>query len=354
VENDVGTVLRSLPGPVLITGHTGFKGTWLVMYLKSIGVEVCGFSLPMIEGSLYHRANLKNSLSEKFGDIRNIREFEDFVNSIKPSVILHLAAQSLVLDSYHDPIGTFSTNVIGTANVLETARNHRSVLAVGVITTDKVYENRNIGRRFVEGDSILGEDPYSASKAGSENVVNAWRNLVSKSHELNISVFRAGNVIGGGDMAANRLFPDIVRAWENNDEILVRNPMSTRPWQHVLDPLRGYVMAIENSIREKKDHTLNFGPTENSMTVEAVLKEVKKLWPELNIRQKISEQNEYESVLLDLDSNKAQRLLNWIPIYTQAQSIQKTLEWWTCVNIEKMSFQDCIDMQIIEFINTYS
>jgi CDP-glucose 4,6-dehydratase len=354
VKNDVGAVLRSLPGPVLITGHTGFKGTWLVRYLEQIGVEVCGFSLPLPEGSLYSRAQTKKTINEKFGDIRNIKEFDDFVNHVNPSVIIHLAAQSLVLESYQDPIGTFATNVIGTANVLETARCHESVRAVGVITTDKVYENRNTGRRFVESDSILGLDPYSASKAGAENVVTAWRNLVPENSQLNISVFRAGNVIGGGDIAQNRLIPDIVRAWENNTEVLIRNPMSTRPWQHVLDPLRGYVMALEDSIQNGKDHTLNFGPSEISMTVETVVEEVKKFWPELIIRQITGEQNEYESTLLDLDSNEAQSLLNWLPIYTQKQSIQKTLEWWTCVKIEKRSVEDSIDTQIIDFIKAYS
>lgn len=353
MNTSVGSTLSNLPGPILITGHTGFKGTWLSRYLQALGVEIAGYSLPLTSDTLYARAGLEKSINEHFGDICNFSEFEEFTKKIQPSAIIHLAAQSLVMASYQEPIKTFSTNVMGTANVLEVARRIDSIQAVAVITTDKVYENRNSGRRFIESDPISGTDPYSASKAAAENVVNAWATLIGEAQNKPVSVFRAGNVIGGGDYAADRLMPDIVRAWQSNRNLEVRNPQSTRPWQHVLDPLRGYVMALEATLENRTSLKLNFGPRESALTVESVLQTVKQHWPNLEISSSQSTNKVYESILLDLDSSAAESLLNWVPQYSQKDSILSTLKWWER-HSAGISAVECIDFDINRYISDCS
>lgn len=345
-----GSELRKLDGPVLLTGHTGFKGSWMTRYLKARGVEVVGFSLPPAEQSLYLRANLAGTLQESFGDISEFSIFDQFVKKTKPSAIFHFAAQSLVRDSYNNPVGTFSTNVMGTVNVLEVARRSDYVKAVSVITTDKVYENSNSARKFKESDPIFGNEPYSASKAAAENAVAAWRGLKKENQTPYISVLRAGNVIGGGDFSDNRLIPDIVRARLANEKIKVRNPESTRPWQHVLDPLSGYVRALEKSIEGKNEFTLNFGPKENSLTVQDVIRISKLEWPDLQVAIEENDQSKYESKFLDLDSTEAEKVLNWQPVFSQQEAIRRTLSWWDKVIENPGSAQEVTDAEICEFI----
>jgi CDP-glucose 4,6-dehydratase len=345
-----GAELRKLEGPVLLTGHTGFKGSWMTQYLKALGIEVVGFSLPATEQSLYMRANLSGLIREEFGNILELSKFKKFVETTKPSAILHFAAQSLVKESYKNPVETFSTNVMGTVNILEVARQYDSVKAVAIVTTDKVYENRNLKRKFTEGDAIFGNDPYSASKAAAENAVAAWRSLRSEDETPYISVLRAGNVIGGGDFSENRLLPDVVRAKISRKEMIVRNPASTRPWQHVLDPLDGYLSSLERSIRDQTELTLNFGPRENSLTVQEVIEIAKGKWPDLKVRIDNQVAGNHEAKFLDLDSSDAQRILNWQPRFNQQEAINRTLAWWDQV-LEKPAFaKDITNAEIHEFI----
>lgn len=350
----VGALLRHLSGPILVTGHTGFKGTWLMRYLKELEIEAIGYSLAPKAESLYSRAGLLGENIEQFSDIGAIDKFYDFAVKHKPAVILHLAAQALVPESYVDPIGTFKTNVMGTANVLEVAKSIPGLMAVGVITTDKVYQNQNDGKRYKESDSILGSDPYSASKAASENVIEAWRKIPSRFDHFPIISLRAGNVIGGGDLSSDRLIPDLVRSFQSGNPVVIRNPHSTRPWQHVLDPLTGYLQAIEKALLEKKDDAFNFGPRETSLSVHDVVKVFKKQWENLSISYSQELGTNYESKLLELDSAHATEELNWNPVYNQYLSIQKTIEWWESNLLLNKSPIYCIDEQIKDYLEMFN
>lgn len=350
MDLNVGTRLKALDGPILVTGHTGFKGTWLTRYLRALGAEVVGFSLPPLETDLFTRANLRGAINECFSDIRNFDAVKSFIDETKPSAIFHLAAQPLVLESYRDPIGTFQTNVMGTANILEAARRRESNIAVVVVTTDKVYENRNTGARFKETDSLLGRDPYSASKVGTENVAIAWSQLASEDKSLNISVTRSGNVIGGGDLSDNRLLPDVVRAHLSKNPLEIRSPLSTRPWQHVLDPLRGYILTLNKAIVTGESDVFNFGPTEDAVSVEEVLGVVRENWRELNYKIHVPVDAYYESRFLDLDSNHARQKLLWKPIYSQHEAITATILWWDSVIAKRTSTLEAIDQQILDYL----
>ncbi|MBI3429249.1 MAG: CDP-glucose 4,6-dehydratase [Actinobacteria bacterium] len=245
MHHSLGKKLRDLPGPVLVTGHTGFKGTWLTLLLEKLDVPVVGLSLPALPNSLFERTNRFGVIQESFTDIRDFESVLKFVESTAPSVVIHMAAQPLVFESYKTPRETFEVNVMGSVNVLSASFEVGSVEAIGVITTDKVYRNDNSGRAFVETDALEGKDPYSASKVGTEATSAAWRQIAKVSGGPKVISLRAGNVLGGGDWAENRLLPDLIRGYANGFATTVRNPQSTRPWQHVLDPLRGYILALE-------------------------------------------------------------------------------------------------------------
>lgn len=349
MKNTGLAILKDLEGPVLITGHTGFKGTWLTRYLVDNKVRVVGYSLPPKDTDLYFRAGLVGNIDEQFADIRRIDEFGAFVKRTKPSAIFHLAAQPLVLESYRDPLTTFETNVMGTANVLEIARKSSGVRAVVVVTTDKVYQNLNSGIKFKESDPLLGVDPYSASKVGTENVVIAWQNLQNNGIDPNISVVRSGNVVGGGDLSDDRLLADIVRAHVAHTKLKVRNPKSTRPWQHVLDPLNGYVMAMEQAIQLSRGNSFNFGPSEPALEVGEVIKIAQEHWEDLEIEVTVERERVYESRLLDLDSSYARENLLWSPKYSQKEAIKETLKWWDHILGEKMNVLEAVDIQIRNF-----
>ena len=342
--------LKRLDGPILITGHTGFKGTWLTRYLMKLGVSVAGFSLAPDESDLYARAGLVGQIKEQFADIRSYAALDLFVKKIKPSAIFHLAAQPLVRESYRNPLATFETNVMGTANLLEVARTTDSVEAVIVVTTDKVYQNLNSGKRFIETDSLLGADPYSASKVGAENVVIAWQHLPSNHKYNNISVVRSGNVVGGGDLSKDRLMADVVRSHIGSEKLHIRNPRSTRPWQHVLDPLHGYILTLERALNTSFGENFNFGPTEPALTVEEVIKIVHNSWADMEFEVSESQTDNYESQLLDLDSSRARHVLSWTPKYSQTEAIAKTIHWWEETLNNRQSVLHAIDGQINEFL----
>ena len=328
----VGDDLKKLNGPIFITGHTGFKGSWLSLLLNHLGIEHFGYSLEAEEDSLYNRANLERVSRGVVGDIRDLENLSKVIKDVTPSVIIHLAAQPLVLKSYQDPLETFQTNCMGTANVLKTAFETPSVEIVLVITTDKVYRNNNSGRRFVESDPLEGRDPYSASKVAAEAVCAAWQQISKISGGPKILVARAGNVIGGGDFAKNRLIPDIIRAVSLGHPIKIRNPLATRPWQHVLDPLVGYLKYIEYGlVSPDAEPSLNFGPLEPSLQVNAVLEIAKEHFQNtLRVEYGICE-SEVESKSLELDSRLATQKLNWQPNWNQERAISESFLWWKAV-----------------------
>jgi CDP-glucose 4,6-dehydratase len=336
--------LKSLNGPVLITGHTGFKGSWLSLLLNHLGIEHFGYSLEAEEDSLYRRVNLESMSKGVVGDIRDLENLSKVIKDVRPSVVIHLAAQSLVLKSYQEPLETFQTNAMGTANVLKAAFDTPSVEIVLVITTDKVYRNDNTGRRFVESDPLEGKDPYSASKVAAESVCAAWQQISKISGGPKVIVARAGNVIGGGDFAKDRLIPDAIRAVMSEQNLLVRSPEATRPWQHVLDPLIGYLTYIEKTLQgETKVYALNFGPNERSLEVAKVLdigQEI--LGNRLKVVPEEFEPNK-EAKVLQLDTSLAKLELSWNPRWRQAEAIRNTFFWWESVlSNEDSAFSNCL------------
>ena len=340
-------------GPILLTGHSGFKGTWLTFLLEELGIPVVGFSLPPLELSLYQRANRLGKIPEVFGDVRDLNLLRKTIQDFQPGCVIHMAAQPLVLESYEDPIRTFETNVLGTANVLEVATTSESVRTIACITTDKVYENNNEHLKFLEGDRLRGKDPYSASKVGSESVIDAWRNLALRRNRAKVLSLRSGNVIGGGDYSSNRLMPDLVRNLFSDKPILIRNPNATRPWQHVLDPLFGYLLAIEYSRTETAPalNTFNFGPSEDSLSVREVMQIVKDYFPKFQVPD-LNEtiQESYEAQSLQLDSTRANSVLGWEPRQNQKQAVISTISWWIDNLEEGIPAQDLCKIEIQRFV----
>lgn len=320
--------LRSLNGPILITGHTGFKGTWLTFLLEELGIQACGLSLPAESGSMYDRLKMIGRIPERFLDIRDQSETLKIIKDIEPAAIIHLAAQPLVLESYKSPVETFSTNVMGTAHILDAASKVKSVKVVGVATTDKVYLNENLGDAFKENSPLGGKDPYSASKVGAEQVIRAWQQISSIEQGPNILSVRAGNVIGGGDYARNRLLPDLIRAALFNEPTIIRNSKSTRPWQHVLDPLYGYLLFMEASLNGNKTKALNFATSEKSLSVGDVVSVFATRFPNIRVDIEESKNSDQESKLLDLDSSKASQEIGWKSRLFQQQAIIQTVDWW--------------------------
>lgn len=317
--------------PILLTGHTGFKGAWFQQLLQSLGYEVAGFSLEPQPGSLYSELQPNNAMHEQFGDIRNHSELKSFVTSVKPEIIFHFAAQAIVLDSYTDPLGTFSTNVLGTANLLESAFACDSVKAVAVVTTDKVYENQDSGRKFLETDPLMGKDPYSASKVGTEQVVAAWRQIAKISGGPSVISLRAGNVIGGGDINPTRLMPQLIHSFTTGNKLHIRNPQATRPWQHVLDPLHGYLKAVQHQLAGNDESVFNFSCDSDSLTVSEVVTSACKKWDaRVDDFVEFNDQpnNKIEARTLDLDSTKSRKILHWKSNWTQEEAVESTVSWW--------------------------
>ncbi|MDP1720713.1 MAG: CDP-glucose 4,6-dehydratase [Candidatus Nanopelagicaceae bacterium] len=326
----LGKRLRALSGPVLVTGHTGFKGAWLTLLLERLGVPVVGLSLPAEPFSLYERMNRKGAIPEDFLDIRDFGAVQAFMAKYKPGAIFHMAAQPLVLESYKTPRETFETNVMGTVNILDAAFATKYVEGIVVVTTDKVYRNDNSGAKFVESDALAGKDPYSASKVGTESAVAAWQQISKVSGGPKVMVARAGNVIGGGDWADDRIIPDLIRGFSTNSEVIVRNPKSTRPWQHVLDPLLGYVMFLEAVLNGKEIASMNFGPDSESLSVSEIVEIGRRNWPlPTSVEFAIEGQERgLEAIALQLDSRKARTTLNWSCAWDQNESVTATIQWW--------------------------
>ena len=326
----LGKRLRDLPGPILVTGHTGFKGTWLTFLLQGLNVPVIGLSLAPEPDSLFSRASRTSAIPETMADIRDFDAVRKFMGAYRPSAIIHLAAQPIVLESYKTPRETFETNVMGTVNLLDATFKTDSVEAIVVVTTDKVYRNDNSGIAFTESDALAGKDPYSASKVGTESAVAAWQQISKVVGGPKVIAVRAGNVIGGGDWAQNRIIPELIRGFSSGTSVVIRNPQSTRPWQHVLDPLHGYLLALEAVLGGGSFQALNFGPDSKSLSVQDVVAQSRQCWPSPTSVKFLegSHDADVESIALQLDSTRARASLGWKPFWSQSESITSTVEWW--------------------------
>ncbi len=327
---------------VLLTGHTGFKGAWLTEWLLVLGAKVTGYSIDCEEPSLFAQLKLAPRMQDLRGDVRDLRAISELVLTLEPEFVFHLAAQPLVRHSYLDPVATFTTNVTGSINVMEALRLASHRCAVVMVTTDKCYENREVTHAYRETDPLGGHDPYSASKAAAEIAIDSYRkSFFADGSPVRVALAsaRAGNVIGGGDWARDRLVPDSIRALQGKKPIAIRNKTATRPWQHVLDPLSGYLTlgAALRQITESRTRTaradevcaaFNFGPNpESNRTVEGVVAEVLKHWPG-QWTEKSNKAAPHEAGLLNLDIDNADRVLGWRPVWDFEQAVARTVSWY--------------------------
>ncbi len=321
---------------VFITGHTGFKGSWLALWLKSMGAIVKGYSLePNTDPSHWSILNLE--IESIIGDIRNDTQLHYEIDLFKPDIVFHLAAQPLVRLSYERPIETYETNVIGTLKLFEACRYVDTIRAVVNITTDKCYENKEWIWGYRENDRLGGFDPYSSSKACSELLTSSYRNSFfnmneyGESHHILLASARAGNVIGGGDWASDRLVPDIMKASERNETSQIRNPLATRPWQHVLEPLSGYLLLGSKLLMGEKRYaeSWNFGPEDvSNLSVKQVCDYLCKHWDKIQFELWDVPKGPHEANLLKLDCSKANSMLKWKPIWDNETCFKKTAEWY--------------------------
>ena len=317
---------------VFLTGHTGFKGSWLSLWLQQIGAEVKDFSLnPPTTPSLFAEANVAQQMQSEVGDIRDFSKLSESIRSFNPDVLLHLAAQPLVRLSYKEPIETYSTNVMGTVNVLEASRYASHLKAIVVITTDKCYENREWEWGYRENEPMGGHDPYSNSKGCAELVVSAYRRSFFHTNDTAaVASARAGNVIGGGDWAEDRLIPDILRAFEKQQPVIIRNPLSTRPWQHVLEPLSGYLVLAQQLYNQGKTFAegWNFGPKDDDcQPVQWILDKMVYFWGEGAHYQIDNSEQPHEANFLKLDCSKAASRLKWHPQWRLEQTLEQIIQW---------------------------
>ncbi len=326
---------------VLITGHSGFKGGWLSIWLQQLGANVAGYALaPTTEPNLFELADIASHIRARTGDIRDLEHLQQFVAEFRPQIIVHMAAQALVRRSYANPVETFGTNVMGTAHLLEAARQCDTVRAIVNVTTDKCYENREREQGYREDEPLGGHDPYSSSKGCAEFVSSSYR----RSFSLAVATARAGNVIGGGDWAEDRLIPDMMRAFMDGNELVIRKPAATRPWQHVLEPLRGYLMLAERLYNDPLAfaEAWNFGPDEaDARPVEWIANHVCDLWGASASWSIDANNNQpHEAGFLRLNCDKAKSRLDWRPRMTLDQALAWTVDWYR-------SFQRGEDMRAL-------
>lgn len=327
---------------VLITGHTGFKGGWLAHWLSGMGAEIAGVALPPDHSpSLFDAARIGEKVESHIGDIAIPSTVDTVIDSFRPDIIFHLAAQPLVRYSYAEPVETYRTNLMGAVNVLESTRNAGTVKAVVVITSDKCYENKEWVWGYRETDEVGGSDPYSSSKGCVELITSSYRRSyfsaeTYKEHGTAVASVRAGNVIGGGNWSEDRLLPDIIRAFENNEPVEIRSPNATRPWQHVLEPLSGYALLAEKLVTSEGRYAegWNFGPDEhNNKSVGWIVKKAAELWGEdAQWRITGSENQPHEATLLQLDCSKAKTWLGWYPVWSIEESVSRVIEWHKASN----------------------
>lgn len=316
---------------VFVTGHTGFKGAWLAKWLHEAGAIVTGYALPPENGrrSLFDAADIGSAVESIFGDVCDGQALDDALKASRPEIVFHLAAQSLVRRSYADPVETYRTNVMGSVQVLDSVRRRDSVRAVVVVTSDKCYENAGAARLYDEGAAMGGYDPYSSSKGCAELVTAAYRSSYFQSSTVAVASARAGNVIGPGDWAVDRLVPDLIAAAESGETAIIRNPSAVRPWQFVLDPLRGYLMLAHALATRGQEFASgwNFGPdAAEKISVIDLATLVRESWPNLTIRTESDANAPHEAAILGLDSGKAERLLRWKPAVPISRAIALTVD----------------------------
>jgi CDP-glucose 4,6-dehydratase len=344
---------------IFVTGHTGFKGTWLLLLLRRLGATVGGYALAAEPHTLYAQINGDGLCESTIADIRDGAALEKAIADFQPDIVFHLAAQPLVLDSYNRPIYTFEVNAIGTAQLLEAVKQINKPCEVVVITTDKVYENREWWYPYREVDALGGYDPYSASKACAEIVTASYRNSFFNSkhyaqHQKAIASGRAGNVIGGGDWAENRIIPDIVRALNAGKAVELRNPKAVRPWQHVLEALYGYLLLAVRLHKQPAvfGDAFNFGPLyDEAISVERLAQIALEVWGGGEYKDMSDSRNTpHEAHLLRLDCSKAVQQLGWLPRWNAQQAIHKTMEWYKAVSVEGQTALEVTQKQIEAYL----
>jgi len=320
---------------VFVTGHTGFKGSWLCLWLKSMGADVTGYALPRaIESSLFALAAVGEGMHSVLADVRDPQRLTAALMQAKPDVVIHMAAQALVRYSYHHPVETYAVNVMGTVNLLEAVRQCESVQSVLVVTSDKCYENREREAGYGEDEAMGGYDPYSSSKGCAELVVAAYRqSFFEGGKRVAIATARAGNVIGGGDWSEDRLIPDMVRAFTAGERVTIRNPSAVRPWQHVFEALHGYVLLLERMHEQPESFSQawNFGPEDkDARDVAWIVEQFANAWGDADWSVEADAQSLHEAHLLKLDCSKARARLNWKPVLELEQAIAWIADWYRC------------------------
>lgn len=341
---------------VFLTGHSGFKGSWLALWLQSLGAEVVGYALPPpTYPNLFEAAGVAGGMESVYGDVRDLPHLKETINRYKPAIVIHMAAQSLVRRSYVDPVETYSINVMGTVHILEAIRASRGVKAVVVVTSDKCYDNRESLYACREQDAMGGRDPYSSSKGCAELVVAAFREAFFKGNNVGLASARAGNVIGGGDWAQDRLVPDIVKAISEGRSVLIRNPHSVRPWQHVLEPLRGYLQLAERLYFDSSRYAegWNFGPDEGDQwSVDRVVRYFINLWGDGVAWELDTRGQPPEARCLKLSCAKAKAKLSWHPLWSLDKGLEATASWYKAYfsnkDVRRLSLQ-----QIEEYQQTF-
>ncbi|MET3193261.1 CDP-glucose 4,6-dehydratase [Bacillus sp. OAE603] len=337
---------------VFVTGHTGFKGTWLCKMLINAGAEVTGYSLkPPTDPNLFSLSGIESQMNSIIGDVRNLQLLKQTFLEAEPEIAIHLAAQPIVRDSYSDPHLTYETNVMGTVNFLECIRESTTVKSVLNVTTDKVYQNNEWDWGYREIDVLNGYDPYSNSKSCSEIITQCYKNSFFLNTDISISTARAGNVIGGGDFANDRVIPDCIRAATNKEYIILRNPLSIRPYQHVLEPLNAYLLICEKQFQNKNyEGYYNVGPNENDcVTTERLTELFCETWGEGLFWVNQSDSGVHEANFLKLDCSKIKNTFRWEPRWNIEKAIEKTIEW-TRAYLSKGNIALTMEEQIEEFM----
>jgi len=339
---------------VFLTGHSGFKGSWLSLWLQSMGAIVKGYALaPNTTPNLFTEAQVFEQMESEFGDIRDLKLLSKSMSDFDPEILIHMAAQPLVRLSYLEPVDTYTTNVMGTVNVLEAARSCSNLKAIVSVTTDKCYENNEWEWGYRENEAMGGHDPYSSSKGCAELVTSAYkRSFFNAENTASVASARAGNVIGGGDWADDRLIPDILKAFEKSTPVVIRNPLATRPWQHVLEPLSGYLVLAQELYTNGKDYAeaWNFGPKDDDCKpVHWILDQLVAHWGEGATWELDKNNNPHEAGFLKLDCSKAASRLKWKPKWNLQLTLKSIVEWH-----QVYSNGGDIKKQCLKEINTYS
>lgn len=336
---------------ILVTGHTGFKGSWLTEVLVMLGANVTGYALKADFPSLYDTLDIDEKINSVIGDIRDLEHLKSVFEKTEPELVIHLAAQPIVIDSYKKPVYTYETNVMGTVNILECIRLSKSVKSFLNVTTDKVYDNKEIDKGYVEEDILDGYDPYSNSKSCSELVTHSYKRSFLTEQKIAVSTARAGNVIGGGDFAPNRIVPDCARAAMKKEDVIIRNPYSIRPYQHVLEPLYIYLMILKRQYenREVFEGNFNVGPEDRDcINTEKLVSYFKEFWKE-GFNYKIQSNNTFhEAGFLKLNCDKLKKVYSWKPVYDIKKAVEETAKWYKAYDAGE-DMEEVTKNQIKEF-----